>query len=269
MAPGTQRREIMIKNSWKRREFILAWFAITALAPPARASVISIDDSRADDRLLLRVARPNTNTRFNDGNDPGVGNLARIDPPLSADDRNYNRVTNNISDVTYDRAAEKLLFTFTGRSPWNADVYKYRYYKESDISSPKSDLIVIQGLRGSRLDVISFYSDVPGGTLATTASPPTTLVPRINGSTATPLELATFFEDGRWAVGFDTNVDQYYVHSDNGDNQQQKEIPEPSSLIVFGIGMVALCRCVKRGQFGEFQLSRRRATAKARRRAVA
>jgi hypothetical protein len=220
------------------------WFAITAVAPLARGAVISIDDSRADDRLLLRVARPNTNTQPGDGNRPGVGNLVMIDPPLSAQDRRQMFTSYNLANVTYDRAAERLDFDFGSRiATWPADTYKYRYFTEA--GGGNSDLFVIQGIAGSRADFVTFLSDRDGVGLATNMEPPTDVVTRLIGDPA--IKLPTLRENGDWQLAYDSGPDQYYIRSDI-DERQQGQLPEPSSLMIFGIGMAGLAGygCLRR-----------------------
>jgi hypothetical protein len=188
----------MLKHSWTGGKRILPGLFVATIALPAHAAVFSIDDGRADNRLLLRVAWPNTNTQPGDGNQPGVGNLVKIDTPLSAADQRANYASYNVTSITYDRLAETLKFTFVSRTTtWSADTYKYRYFTDAN---GNSDLFVIQGLRGSYSDFIEFYSAPPGAGLPTNMQPPTDIAPRVISSTATPTMLQTTAETGDWQL---------------------------------------------------------------------
>jgi hypothetical protein len=96
---------------------------------------------------------------------------------------------------------------------------------------------VIQGLGGTTPDSVTFISD-PG---PLGANPPTSIVPLLAGSTATPTDLGTVAETGGWQLAFDTGVDQYYIAS-------EPDVPELSTWAMLTLGFAGLGYAGYRGR---------------------
>jgi hypothetical protein len=203
-----------------KAKLIFACLSLAMVAPVAQAAIVSIDDNT--ESLGLFVALQNKSTSGGEVL-PGTGTPIDIATPTSS---------NGIDLINYNASLETLSFRFANQINWGGDVYYYRYFTGPE---GQSDLFVIQGLKNTAPDYITFISD-PGRLTGNI----TDIVPLLANSTATPQDLGALSEGG-WQLAFNTGVDQYYVRSD-------VTTPEPNTLTVFGTGIAAMALLLRRGR---------------------
>jgi hypothetical protein len=231
----------MIKALRTRWPLTLSCLSIVLVAPAAQAAVISIGDTNPAGTLTLQVARPTTKTSPGDGNNPGVGNHVLT---ATAD---LEKGSNGVTFIRYthdEKTGEYLSFTFTSPSKWKSSVYEYRYLTDPD--GKKSDLFVIRGKVGSNNDYVDFYSAGTDGKLPTDNKKITDVIPNVVFADQA-VQLADMPEQaGKWLLARDTGFDQYYIQSAEPVKKAAPpppppgQVPEPTTLATFSIGMAAL-----------------------------
>lgn len=125
-------------------------------------------------------------------------------------------ITGNGGNVSaYSNDGETLSFTFTSAQAWANDTHQYQYLLGE--GGVKSDLFTISGALGSFLNEIVFTS--ASAKLVTPSSPFTEYSPGI-------------VENGNWQQVYASAGDTFFA---------KVEVPEPSVLSLFGLGLLGLC----------------------------